>query len=330
MHLHLHLTDSMRHFGDDSPGTHMSSNLPADLQAALASLSRVILGKDRQLRLALSCLLARGHLLVEDIPGMGKTTVALALAQVLGLTYRRVQFTSDLLPADILGVSIYETRDGSFRFRPGPVFTQLLLADEINRASPKTQSALLEAMAEQQVSVDGETRALPQPFFVIGTQNPADQVGVFPLPESQLDRFLMRISMGYPSVAAERALLVEADRRDLLFDLRPVLQAESVLQLQQEALQVHTAPALVDYILALVQHTRTQTAFTHGLSPRAALALRHAAQAWAYIDGRKSVLPEDVQAVFAAVATHRLQPRERGAAARPPSAEELLAAVAIP
>ncbi len=297
------------------------------LQDAVASLSRIVLGKDRQLRLALSCLLARGHLLVEDLPGMGKTTVALALARVLGLTHHRVQFTSDLLPADILGVSIYETASGNFRFHPGPVFTQLLLADEINRASPKTQSALLEAMAEEQVSIDGQTRALPQPFFVVATQNPSDQVGVFALPESQLDRFLMRISMGYPAAAAERALLTEPERRDLLLGLAPSLTPEALIELQREVQQVRTAPALIDYILALVHHTRAHPALQHGLSPRAALALRHAAQAWALIDGRGSVIPEDVQAVFAAVATHRLQARSAGTA---PSAQDILAAVAIP
>jgi MoxR-like ATPase len=301
--------------------------MDTDLQAALGRLSEIVLGKQNQLRLALSCLLARGHLLVEDIPGVGKTTVALALARVLGLTFHRVQFTSDLLPADILGVSIYDVGNGHFRFHPGPVFTQVLLADEVNRASPKTQSALLEAMAEEQVSIDGETRDLPHPFFVIATQNPSDQVGVFPLPESQLDRFLMRISMGYPGLAAERALLLERERRDLLHDLKPVLDAQRVLELQQRVQGVHTAPALIDYILALVQHTRVMPMLQHGLSPRAALALRHAAQAWAYIDGRNAVLPEDVQAVFASVAMHRLQARDRSSL---PTAAEIITAVAIP
>ncbi len=299
------------------------------LQPVLQALSSIVLGKDQQLRLALCCLLARGHLLVEDIPGVGKTTLALALARVLGLASQRVQFTSDLLPADVIGVSIFDAVNASFRFHPGPVFTELMLADEINRASPRTQSALLEAMEERQVSVDGETRALPQPFFVVATQNPANQVGVFALPESQLDRFLMRISMGYPPIAAERALLLEPDRRDLLHDLAPVLDPSRVLELQAEVRRVHTAVALIDYVLALLAHTRSEQAISQGLSPRAGLALLHAAQAWALIDGRRAVLPEDVQAVFAAVVEHRLQGASRYGAA-PPSARDILRVVAIP
>jgi MoxR-like ATPase len=303
--------------------------MQAVIKDTLHSLSGIVLGKDTQLRLALACLLARGHLLVEDIPGVGKTTLALALARVLGLQFQRLQFTSDLLPADIIGVSIFDASSTSFRFHAGPVFTQLLLADEINRASPKTQSALLEAMEERQVSAEGETRALPQPFFVVATQNPHSQIGVFPLPESQLDRFLMRISMGYPSPAAERALLIEPERRDLLQELPPTLSPQALIDLQNQVRSVHTAPALIDYLLALLRYTREHPALRHGLSPRAGLALAHAAQAWALVDGRRAALPEDVQAVFVAVAGHRLiAASERAGSA--PSAEEVLRAVAIP
>ncbi len=277
------------------------------LQQALDSAGTIILGKGEQLKLAMACLLARGHLLVEDVPGVGKTTLAHALARILGLEFSRVQFTSDLLPSDILGVSIFDRDSSSFSFHPGPVFTQMLLADEINRASPKTQSALLEAMEERQVTVDGVSRALPSPFFVIATQNPQDQVGTFPLPESQLDRFLMRIDIGYPPAQAERRLLMEPERRDLLSTIRPAIDPEQVLELQGAVKQVTTSDALVDYVLALVQHTRDHSQLRVGLSPRAGLALRHSAQAWAMMDGRRAVIPEDVQAVFAAVVGHRLQ-----------------------
>lgn len=299
------------------------------LNQALTALDRIILGKPRQLRLAMACLLARGHLLIEDIPGVGKTTMALALARVLGLQFQRVQFTSDLLPADILGVSIYEQQNGSFRFHPGPIFAQLVLADEVNRASPKTQSALLEAMEERQVTAEGETRPLPEPFFVIATQNPTYQIGTFPLPESQLDRFLMRIGIGYPGPDAERALLQERDRRDLLAETQPSLKPHELPLLQQQALAVKTTPALLDYVLALVRYTREHSGLRMGLSPRAGLAIRRAAQAWALLEGRAGVIPEDVQAVFPAVVNHRLlatSEREAGA----PTPEEILAAVAIP
>lgn len=295
----------------------------------LQSLNQIILGKDAQLKLVLACLLARGHLLIEDIPGMGKTTLALALARVLGLHFQRVQFTSDLLPADILGVSVFETATSSFRFIPGAIFSQLVLADEVNRASPKTQSALLEAMEERQVTAEGETRPLPEPFFVIATQNPSYQLGTFPLPESQLDRFLMRLSLGYPSPDAERQLLLERERRDLLDELEPALQPAGLIELQQQVRTVRTAPALVDYILALVQRTRELPGLRQGLSPRAGLGLRRAAQAWAFIEGRSGVIPEDVQAVFTAVVNHRLiAATERDGAAT--SAEAILAQVAIP
>ena len=299
------------------------------LNQALAALDRIILGKSRQIRLSLTCLLARGHLLIEDIPGVGKTTLALALARVLGLQFQRVQFTSDLLPADILGVSMFEQQTGSFRFHPGPIFAQLVLADEVNRASPKTQSALLEAMEERQVTAEGETRPLPEPFFVIATQNPAYQIGTFPLPESQLDRFMMRIALGYPPPDAERTLLSERDRRDLLTEVQPALLPKDLVTLQAQVNSQKTTPALLEYVLALVRYTREHVGLRMGLSPRAGLSIRRAAQAWALLDGRSGVIPEDVQAVFAAVVNHRLlatAEREAGA----PTAEEILAAVAIP
>lgn len=299
------------------------------IKDALTGLNQIILGKEAQMKLALACLLARGHLLIEDIPGVGKTTLALALARVLGLKFQRVQFTSDLLPADILGVSIFEQASASFRFHPGPIFAQLVLADEVNRASPKTQSALLEAMEERQVTAEGQTRALPEPFFVIATQNPMHQIGTFPLPESQLDRFLMRISLGYPDASAERALLMERERRDLLQTIEPALPPAQLIELQQQVQAVRTTPALLDYLMALVAYTREHPGLRQGLSPRAGLSLRRAAQAWALVEGRSGVIPEDVQAVFAAVAGHRLvaaSEREAGA----PTAEEILGAVAIP
>ncbi|MCK9194557.1 MAG: MoxR family ATPase [Nevskia sp.] len=298
------------------------------LQRAAATLSGIILGKEQQLKLAVACLLARGHVLIEDVPGVGKTTLALALAKTFGLHFQRVQFTSDLLPTDILGVSIYEPATGSFRFHPGPVFAQVVLADEINRASPKTQSALLEAMEERQVTSEGTTRTLPEPFFVIATQNPGEQIGTFPLPESQLDRFLMRISLGYPPQDAERALLTGQERRDLLHELPAVLEPEELLALQQQVKAVRTSPALVDYLMALIKTTREHPDLQHGLSPRAGLALRRAAQAWALLEGRNGVIPEDVQAVFTAVAGHRLFASERRNAL--PIAEEILAATAVP
>jgi MoxR-like ATPase len=301
------------------------------IQPVLAQLSGVILGKDRQLRLALASLLARGHVLIEDLPGVGKTTLAHVLARTLGLDFQRIQFTSDLLPADILGVSVYERDNGRFKFHPGPVFTHLILADEINRATPKTQSALLEAMEEHQVTTEGETRALPSPFFVIATQNPAHQVGTFPLPESQLDRFLMRIELGYPDAQAERALLRGQDRRELAATLEPALSRQTLDTLQREAAAVFVSDALLDYIQALLAYTRHTPRYTHGLSPRAALGLLHASRAWALIEGRDAVLPEDVQAVLPAVAGHRLQGSGEycgeTAAAR---VAHLLHAVAIP
>ena len=291
----------------------------------------IILGKELQIRLSLACLLARGHLLIEDIPGVGKTTLAHALATSLGLSFQRIQFTSDLLPADILGVSIYNRDSATFQFHPGPVFTQVVLADEVNRATPKAQSALLEAMEEHQVTIEGETRKLPQPFFVIATQNPSYQVGTFPLPESQLDRFLMRIQLGYPGADAERALLQGQDRRDLLAQLGAALQNEDLAGLQHEVQQVHVAPALLDYVQALVNYTRTTAEYAHGLSPRAALALLHAARAWALMEGRHHVIPEDVQAVLPGVVSHRLTPAaDVGRVNGADVAEYLIKQVAIP
>ncbi len=280
----------------------------ATIVTALDQINRVILGKDRQVRLALACLLAQGHLLIEDIPGVGKTTLAHALARVLGLDYQRIQFTSDLLPADILGAAVFERESGAFRFLPGPIFAQLILADEINRASPKAQSALLEAMEEGQVSIEGETRPLPSPFFVIATQNPSDQVGVFPLPESQLDRFMMRLRLGYPNPAAERDLLAGQDRRELLANLQPVLTPAELAEQQRQVRTVRVSDALLDYLQSIIAVSRQNPAFVEGLSPRGGLALKHAAQAWAYLGGRDYALPEDLQAVLPSVVPHRLRP----------------------
>jgi MoxR-like ATPase len=280
------------------------------IEAALADLNRIILGKDRQLRLSLACLLARGHLLIEDIHGVGKTTLAHALARTLGLAYQRIQFTSDMLPADIIGVSVFEPDSSQFRFHRGPVFAQLVLADEVNRATPKAQSALLEAMEEHQVTADGNTYPMTEPFFVIATQNPVYQVGTFPLPESQLDRFLMRIELGYPQDVLERQLLLGQDRRDLLATLVPALAPQQLLRLQREVPQVHASDALLDYVQAVAAQTRRAAEFHAGLSPRAVIALLRAAQAWALMHAHTGVLPEDVQAVLPAVVGHRLAPRD--------------------
>ncbi|HWL61854.1 MAG TPA: AAA family ATPase [Steroidobacteraceae bacterium] len=304
------------------------------LTAALATLDGIILGKAQALRLALSCLLARGHLLIEDVPGVGKTTLAHALAQVLGLSWQRVQFTSDLLPADILGVSVFDRATQKFEFRPGPVFTQLLLADEVNRASPRTQSALLEAMEERQVSIDGVTHPLPEPFFVVATQNPHEQLGTYALPESQLDRFLMRIELGYPDPRHERTLLAQRDRRELLADALPALSPAALIELQRQAAGLHVADSIIDYVQKLVAASRVRTDLRLGLSPRAAQGLVRAARAWAMIDGRDAVLPDDVQAVWAAVALHRLEPRagfgERGALPREKLVRAVLESVPVP
>ena len=312
------------------------------LDALIAQVSEVILGKDVAIRQCVTCLLAGGHLLIEDLPGVGKTTLAHALAVSLGLRFARVQFTSDLLPTDIVGVSVFERGDhalngasaaGRFVFHPGPIFSEILLADEVNRATPKTQSALLEAMEERQVTVDGATRALPEPFFVIATQNPFHQVGTFPLPESQLDRFLMCIGLGYPDARAERALLEGEDRRVVMKRLDRILDAEQLLTLQAAVRKVHAAPALLDYLQTLVAATRHATAFAEGLSPRGALALLQGARAWALMAQRDHVLPEDVQAVWVPVVSHRLRPLTPSGAshiAQRESAGQLLATVRVP
>jgi MoxR-like ATPase len=299
------------------------------LERLIEAAGQIILGKETQVRLALACLIARGHLLIEDLPGVGKTTLAHVLGRALGLHFQRIQFTSDMLPADIIGVSVYERDTGAFKFHPGPIFAQVILADEVNRTTPKTQSALLEAMEEHQVTVEGETRKLPEPFFVIATQNPSEQVGTFPLPESQLDRFLMRIELGYPDRDAERALLSGSDRRDMLASLDPCMSPAELVEQQSNAQRVHVAPALLDYVQAIVEHTRRSPDYVAGLSPRAALALVHSARAWALLEGRDKVIPEDVQAVLPGVAAHRLRPAH-DAARRVDVGAQLLAAVPIP
>ena len=295
----------------------------------LETAGHIILGKGHELRLALACLIARGHLLIEDVPGVGKTTLAHVLARLIGLQFQRIQFTSDLLPADILGVSIFDRGTSAFRFHPGPVFAQLILADEINRATPKTQSALLEAMEERQVTADGETFALPEPFFVIATQNPAHQIGTFPLPESQLDRFLLRIRLGYPDRAAERALLMGEDRRELLERQPAVASPAALVELQHAAQRVHVSEALVDYVQALLGTTRNSPDLANGLSPRAGLGLIAAARAWALLDGRDHVLPDDVQTLFPHVAAHRLHLAGDGRPAPPATLVRLMQAVAV-
>lgn len=295
----------------------------------LEAAGQIILGKERELRLALACLIARGHLLVEDVPGVGKTTLAHVFARLLGLQFQRIQFTSDLLPADIVGISIFDRQTASFRFHPGPLFAQLILADEINRATPKTQSALLEAMEERQVTADGRTLALPNPFFVIATQNPANQIGTFPLPESQLDRFLMRIQLGYPGRLAERALLMGEDRRHMLERQEPVVSIDELRALQRAAHEVTVAEPLVDYVQALLAATRNEPALAAGLSPRAGLALIAASRAWALIEGRDHALPEDVQIVFPHVAGHRLHLAGDGRAIPAAALVHLLQSVAL-
>ena len=307
----------------------LSSVNTASLSDVIAAANRVVLGKDTQVRLALACLLARGHLLIEDLPGVGKTTLAHTLARLLGLQFSRVQFTSDMLPADVIGLSIFDRERSEFRFLPGAIFSQVLLADEINRATPKTQSALLEAMEERQVTVEGETRPLPEPFFVIATQNPSTQIGTFPLPESQLDRFLLRLELGYPDRAAERALLESGGRRDKLPTLTASLTPEQIAPLQQEASETHVSPALLDYVQTLVEATRASPQFIHGLSPRAALGLLAVARAWAFIGGRRMVMPEDVQAVLPSVACHRLQLSNSSGHARPEDIANLIRSVPV-
>lgn len=298
------------------------------LADAEAQVNALVLGKPREVRLAFTTLLAGGHLLIEDLPGLGKTTLARAMAASLGLDFQRSQFTSDLLPSDILGVSVFDQTAREFRFHPGPVFTQLLLADEINRAPPRTQSALLEAMAEHQVTVDGVTHALPQPFFVIATQNPVDLAGTFPLPDSQMDRFLLRLHLGYPEPAAEREMLAGADRRDMIAGSMPRLGADDVLALREAVGRVHASEPLVAYVQALLQESRRHPGVQVGLSPRAGLGLLRGARALALLDGRDHALPEDVQALFPAVAAHRIVP-ESEAEGRDGLAGRILRAVPV-
>ncbi len=295
----------------------------------LERVGQVIFGKPHQIRLALACILAGGHLLIEDQPGVGKSTLAHALAQVLGLPARRVQFTSDLLPGDLIGGMLPDTLHGGLKFHPGPLFTPVLLADEINRASPRTQSALLEAMEDGRVSVDGVAHPLPRPFFVLATQNPSHQTGTFALPESQLDRFLMRIELGYPDASAERALLLGDDRRERLHRLHAAIDTEGLLELQQRVAQIHAAPRVIDYLQALLQASRVPGAFAGRLSPRAGLGWLQGARAWALLDGRTFVLPDDLQAVLPAVTAHRLDPASPASEA-PRLAARLQQAVSAP
>jgi MoxR-like ATPase len=281
-------------------------NIKKTLDNLVTQISQVILGKELQIRLALTCLIARGHVLIEDVPGVGKTTLAHVLARVLGLSFQRIQFTSDLLPADIIGVSIYDKEVGQFKFHLGPVFAQMILADEVNRATPKTQSALLEAMEEHQVTVEGETRPLPNPFFVLATQNPLHQIGTFPLPESQLDRFMMRLELGYPNHKTERALLKGRDRREMIANLEPALTVNDIVDMQKAVPKIIVSEALIDYLQAILEFSRQSPRYRVGLSPRAGLAIRHCAQAWALMQGRDYVVPDDVQIILPGVIGHRL------------------------
>lgn len=280
--------------------------MQTELAAAAEALNKIILGKPSQIRLALVCLLAKGHLLIEDLPGMGKTTLAHALAKVLGLDFQRIQFTSDLLPGDILGSAIYRRSDETFKFHKGPIFTQVILADEVNRATPKSQSALLEAMEEYQVTVDGISHKLPEPFFVIATQNPFHQIGTYPLPESQLDRFLIRVSLGYPAREVERQLFSGGDARPLIDELEAVMTPDTLISMQQKVDGIAVSEKLFDYLQDLVAATRQSSHWSHGISPRGGLALLQAAKAWALMEARDYVIPEDIQAVWLAVAEHRL------------------------
>lgn len=304
--------------------------MSTSIDRVISQISTVILGKEKQIQMALACLLARGHLLIEDIPGVGKTTLAHAIACSLGLEFKRIQFTSDLLPADILGISIFERADSSFIFHPGPIFTQIILADEVNRATPKTQSALLEAMEEHQVTIEGKTRILPNPFFVIATQNPSYQVGTFPLPESQLDRFLMRIQLGYPSRDAERGLLLGTERQEIISTLLPCIEKLELQAMQDKVRGIYVSSALLDYIQAIISFTRLSSDYIHGMSPRAGLALLSSSRAWALMDKRNQVLPEDIQAVLSAVVGHRLYSTSDHTYSSAELVENIIKEVAIP
>jgi MoxR-like ATPase len=304
--------------------------LHSALKTIISQVGEVVLGAERPIKLAIACLLAKGHLLIEDLPGVGKTTLGHTLSRALGLDFSRVQFTSDLLPADILGVSVYQRDTGSFNFHPGPIFSQLILADEINRATPKTQSALLEAMGERQVTIEGETRLLPEPFFVIATQNPNYQIGTFPLPESQLDRFLMKISIGYLDSAAERILLKGEDRREMLIKLHPRVTPAELIRLQRATSLVHVSEAILDYIQQILLQSRISPDILIGLSPRAGLAVKNAAQAWALIQGRDYVLPEDIQEILIPVISHRLRDKDYEPLSDGRLEEIIIKAVAVP
>ncbi|MBL7002998.1 MAG: MoxR family ATPase [Gammaproteobacteria bacterium] len=300
------------------------------LDKARTLLNRIILGKSNQIDLAICCLIAEGHLLIEDLPGVGKTTLALALAKIFGLNFKRIQFTSDLLPADILGVSIFDQQNQQFKFHAGPVFSQSVLADEINRATPKTQSALLEAMEEQQISIDSEVHLLPKPFFVIGTQNPIDQAGTYPLPESQLDRFMMRIKLGYPNDQAEFNLYTGNSTRDLIQQVNPVISNQMVLEMQAASNKIFTSEPLIQYIQKLIHATRDQHIFSYGLSPRAGLSIVKASKSWALLQNRNYVEPDDVKAVFSSIASHRLMPLEQHSQGAQGLVQKILDTTAIP
>jgi len=313
----------------NAPDAKIRNAATAVLQRAAENIGRVILGKNEHIRLALTCLIARGHLLIEDLPGVGKTTLAHAIAQVMGLEFQRIQFTSDLLPADVLGVAVYDREHATFEFHQGPVFSNFILADEVNRATPKTQSALLEAMEEYQVTVEGETRALPQPFFVIATQNPLHQIGTYPLPESQLDRFLMRLHLGFPDRQAERELLEGENRRDMIEHIKPVLDASTLITIQKQAASLHVADALLDYVQAILEFSRSTPLFEFGLSPRGGLAILSSARARALIDGKDYVLPEHIKQVLPTVVNHRLVPTSDQLQANKQTAAEYIA-VSVP
>jgi MoxR-like ATPase len=297
-----------------------TDEIQAEIDSAVSAIEIIILGKTNQIRLAVCCLLARGHCLIEDLPGVGKTTLSQTIAHVFGLAFSRIQFTSDLLPADILGVSIFDPKNQVFNFHPGPIFAHFVLADEINRATPKTQSALLEAMEERQITVEGTTRELKEPFFVIGTQNPLDQSGTFPLPESQLDRFMMKVKLGYPDADTERALLAGGNPRDRMHAISAVIDIDRFLEIQQKVDSVHCSPPLLHYVQDLIQATRDPGLFVYGISPRAGLAVVQASKAWALMNGRVHVEPGDVKTVFPSVAGHRLTPADQ----RSKSTEELI------